>query len=208
MQTGKGGTKGSEQQARPGRAPHRRSHQAQTAVLRAADDLLVERGYAGVTIEGIAERAGVAKQTIYRWWPSKGDVLLDTLIDDAGEFLSVPNTGSVREDVRRHLRKLSRFLTKEASGKVMLALIGEAQHNSEMAHKLRHRYLDPSRREERAMLERGIERGELASDFGIDAALDAIYGPVLYRALLRGGAIPKAFTDGLVESVLGPDTAD
>jgi len=54
-----------------GRAPHRRSDPARVAVLHAADDLLVERGYAGVTIEGIAARAGVAKQTIYRWWPSK-----------------------------------------------------------------------------------------------------------------------------------------
>src|ERR1700728_4739737 len=62
---------------------HGRSEQARISILKAADDLLVERGFAGVTIEGIAARAGVAKQTIYRWWPSKVDILLDTLIEDA-----------------------------------------------------------------------------------------------------------------------------
>src|ERR1700749_36574 len=85
-----------------GRAPRRRSDRARLAVLNAADDLLVERGYAGVTIEGIAARAGVAKQTIYRWWPSKVDILLDTLIEDAGRQLRTPETGPVVDAVRRY----------------------------------------------------------------------------------------------------------
>src|SRR5262245_39369646 len=92
-----------------GRAPHRRDESARIAVLHAADDLLVERGFGGVTIEGIAARAGVAKQTIYRWWPSKVDILLDTLIEDAEGRLKVPEAGTV-EDVRRYLRALARFL--------------------------------------------------------------------------------------------------
>src|SRR5579875_2843318 len=91
------------QGAAKGRAPHRRNEQARLAVLHAADDLLAERGFAGVTIEGIAARAGVAKQTIYRWWPSKVDVLLDTLIDDSQKILAVPETGSAIEDARRYL---------------------------------------------------------------------------------------------------------
>src|ERR1700742_2928855 len=77
-----------------GRAPQRRNEQARLAVLHAADDLLAERGFAGVTIEGIAARAGVAKQTIYRWWPSKVEGLLDTLIEDSQQELIVPDTGS------------------------------------------------------------------------------------------------------------------
>jgi len=113
-----------------GRAPQRRDENARRAVLHAADDLLVERGFGGVTIEGIAARAGVAKQTIYRWWPSKVDVLLDTLIADA---VAVPDTGSAVDCTRRYLRTLARFLTKEPAGKVLLALIGEAQHDPEMA---------------------------------------------------------------------------
>src|SRR6201994_1650628 len=116
-----------------GRAPHRRNEQARIAVLRAADDLLEERGFAGVTIEGIAARAGVAKQTIYRWWPSKVDVLLDTLIEDSEQELVVPDTGSAIEDARRYLRKLAAFVTGDPAGRVLLALIGEAQHDGQMA---------------------------------------------------------------------------
>src|ERR1700741_4356247 len=112
-----------------GRAPHRRNEDARLAVLHAADDLLVERGFGGVTIEGIAARAGVAKQTIYRWWPSKVDILLDTLIADASRQLSIPDGESAVESARRYLRSLARFLTREPAGKVLLALIGEAQHD-------------------------------------------------------------------------------
>jgi AcrR family transcriptional regulator len=190
-----------------GRAPHRRNEQARLAVLHAADDLLAERGFAGVTIEGIAARAGVAKQTIYRWWPSKVDVLLDTLINDSQESLAVPDTGSAREDARRYLRALARFVTGNPAGKVLLALIGEAQHDAEMAQVFHTRYLDPQRQAERAMLARGVASGELADGLDLDRALDALLGPLFYRALLTGGPISPAVTDQLVEDVLGAAAA-
>jgi len=191
----------------PGRAPHRRNEQARLAVLHAADDLLAERGFAGVTIEGIAARAGVAKQTIYRWWPSKVDVLLDTLIDDSQENLAVPDTGSAVEDTRRYLRNLARFITEDPAGKVLLALIGEAQHDAEMARVFRTRYLDPRREAERAMLARGVASGELADGLDLDRALDALLGPLFYRAMLTGGPIAPAVTDQLVADVLGAAAA-
>src|SRR6201990_3594542 len=102
--------------ATKGRAPHRRNEQARIAVLHAADDLLAERGFAGLTIEGIAARAGVAKQTIYRWWPSKVEVLLDTLVEEADRRLKIPEDGPVVDAVRGYLRALARFLTKEDAG--------------------------------------------------------------------------------------------
>jgi AcrR family transcriptional regulator len=180
-----------------GRALHRRDENARIAVLHAADDLLVERGFGGVTIEGIAARAGVAKQTIYRWWPSKVDILLDTLVDDASRQLVIPATGSTIESARRYLRSLARFLTKEPAGRVLLALIGEAQHDPEMARIFHRRYLDPQRRSEREMLERGITSGELTSKLDIDVVLDALCGPLFYRAL-TGAPIPRAFIDRLI----------
>jgi AcrR family transcriptional regulator len=184
-----------------GRAPHRRDENARLAVLHAADDLLVERGFGGVTIEGIAARAGVAKQTIYRWWPSKVDVLLDTLVDDASRQLVVPDTGSAIDDTRRYLRVLARFLTREPAGKVLLALLGEAQHDAEMAGVFHHRYLDPQREREREMLKRGIAAGQLPAALDVDAALDALSGPIVYRAL-TGAPIPRTFVDGLVADIL------
>src|SRR6202020_2268387 len=89
---------------------HGPSEEARVAVLEAADDLLVERGFAGVTIEGIAAKAGVAKQTIYRWWDSKSDILFDALVEDAEEFFTVPDHGDLGADLRDHLAQLAEFL--------------------------------------------------------------------------------------------------
>ncbi len=184
-----------------GRAPHRRNENARLAVLHAADDLLIERGFGGVTVEGIAARAGVAKQTIYRWWPSKVDILLDTLIEDASRQLAVPDSGPAIQGTRRYLRALARFLTKDPAGRVFLALIGEAQHDAQTAELFHERFLGPQRRRERMMLERGIASGELSDDLDLDAILDALCGPIVYRAL-TGARIPRAFIDGLVADSL------
>jgi AcrR family transcriptional regulator len=187
-----------------GRAPHRRDESARLAVLHAADDLLVERGFSRVTIEGIAERAGVAKQTIYRWWSSKVDILLDTLIDDAAQHLTVPDLPSAVDGTRRYLWTYARFLTKEPAGKVLLALLCETQHSPDMADTFKQRFLRPQRELERRLLKRGIDSGELPADLDVDAVLDALLGPILLRAL-TGARIPRAFTDGLVASTLRPE---
>ncbi len=187
-----------------GRAPHRRDENARLAVLHAADDLLVERGFGGVTVEGIAQRAGVAKQTIYRWWPSKVDILLDTLIEDAGRMLPVPEPapeGPVLPEVRRYLQRLVRFLTREDAGKVLLALLGETQHDADVAAVFAERYLVPRRSAERALLRAGLASGEFPAGLDVDAALDSLIGPIVYRALI-GARIPRGFVDGLIAGVL------
>src|SRR5689334_12245799 len=82
---------------------HGRSEQARVAVLEAADDLLAEQGFARLTVEAIAQRAGVAKQTIYRWWPSKPAILLEAFLTDAAEELSPPDSGDLATDLTAHL---------------------------------------------------------------------------------------------------------
>jgi AcrR family transcriptional regulator len=202
MTAGPTSTSGASGRRTPkGRAPHRRDENARLAVLHAADDLLVERGFGGVTIEGIAARAGVAKQTIYRWWPSKVDILLDTLIEDADHQLAIPEKGPTVEVVRRYLRNLARLLTREPAGKVLLALIGEAQHDTGTANVFHQRYLDPQRQRERALLKRGIDAGEIPDTLDIDTALDALCGPIFYRAL-ADRKIPRTFIDKLIVSTL------
>src|SRR5690348_10328195 len=97
---------------------HGRSEAAREAILRAADDLLAEKGFAGVTVEGIARAAGVAKQTIYRWWSSKTDVLMDAFVEDAAADLEPADAGSLESDLRVHLRGIARFLTVDGAGAV------------------------------------------------------------------------------------------
>jgi AcrR family transcriptional regulator len=82
-----------------------------------------------VTIEGIAARAQVAKQTIYRWWDSKTDILFEALAADAAEYFTTPDHGDLASDLRDHLRQLAVFLADTDAGAVCRALAGQAQHD-------------------------------------------------------------------------------
>jgi AcrR family transcriptional regulator len=182
---------------------HGRSEEARRSVLHAADGLLVERGYAQLTIEGIAARAGVAKQTIYRWWSSKTDVLMDAFVEDAAEDLQPPDTGDLARDLRLHLRRLARFLTNSDAGAVFRALAGQAQHDPDLARRLRAEHLSHQRARDRLPLERAVERGELPRGVDLDLVVDQLVGPIYYRVLVTGQPVPESFTDALVDAVIG-----
>jgi AcrR family transcriptional regulator len=179
-----------------------RSERARQAVLEAADDLLVERGFAGVTIEGIAARAGVAKQTIYRWWPSKVDVLMDAFIDDMAQHLTPPDQGDLGRDLRTHLSRLADFLTRSDAGAVFAALVGQAQHDAQLATQLRADYFSQQRTRDRLPLLRAVDRGQLARDTDLELAVDQLLGPIYYRVLVTGQPVGSEFTDALVNQFL------
>jgi AcrR family transcriptional regulator len=181
---------------------HGRSEQARTAVLEAADDLLAERGLAGVTMEGIAARAGVAKQTIYRWWGSKCDILLDALIADAGEHFTIPGHGDLGRDLRDYLGQLAVFLTATDAGAVFRALAGQAQHDRAVAARFQAEVLAPQRERDRAPFLAAISRGQLAACTDIELAVDQVVGPVYYRVLITGESVTAPFTDALADRYL------
>jgi AcrR family transcriptional regulator len=181
---------------------HGRSQRARQAVLEAVDDLLVERGFAGVTIEGIAARAGVAKQTIYRWWPSKVDILMDAFADDMAQHLTPPDQGDLGRELRSHLSRLADFLTRTDPGAVFRALAGQAQHDPDMAARFRADYLSHQRALDSLPLRRAIERGELPGDLDLDLAVDQLVGPIYYRVLVTGQPVPPTFTDALAHQFL------
>ncbi|WP_246398107.1 TetR/AcrR family transcriptional regulator [Mycobacterium vicinigordonae] len=181
---------------------HGRSEAAREAILRAADDLLVEKGFAGVTIEGIARSAGVAKQTVYRWWNSKTEVLMDAFLEDAAADLEPPDTGSLRCDLHTHLRDLVRFLTTDDAGAVYRALIGQAQHDPELARSFRARYLHDQQVRDQKPFVRAIARGELASDIDVASLAERLVGPIHYRVIVTGEPVDDAFVDALIDSCL------
>ena len=178
-----------------------RSEQARTAVLEAADDLLVELGFAGLTMEKIAATAGVAKQTVYRWWPSKVDILLEAFGDDLAQHLTPVEHGDLGTDLRAHLAAYAGFLTDTPPGAVFRALIGQAQHDPELATRLRTEHLDAQHARDRLPFERAQARGELA-DLDIDLAVEQLVGAVHYRVLVTGAPVPREFTDSLVDRFL------
>jgi AcrR family transcriptional regulator len=171
-------------------------------VLEAADGLLVERGFAGLTIEGIAARAGVAKQTIYRWWPSKSEILMDALAGDEAEDLAPPDTGDLGQDLRGHLARLAHFLTGTDAGAVFRALAGQAQHDEAVAARLRADHLSQQRSRDRLPLLRAAERGDLPPGTDIDLAVEQLVGPVYYRVLVTGEPVTSEFTGRLVDGWL------
>jgi AcrR family transcriptional regulator len=181
---------------------HGRSEEARQSVLEAADDLLVEVGYARLTIEGIAGRAGVAKQTIYRWWSSKNDILMDAFVQDAAEALIPSDTADLRQDLRAHARNIARFLTESDAGAVFRALTAQAQHDPALATRLRFEHLGKQRVHDRLPFERAAARGALDPDVDIDLAVDQIVGPIYYRVLVTGQDPSPEFTDTLVDTVL------
>lgn len=186
---------------------HGRSEEARIAVLEAADDLLVEQGFAGVTIEAIAARAHVAKQTIYRWWDSKTDILFDALIDDAQQHFSTPDHGDLGSDLRDHLQQLATFLSGTDAGAVWRALAGQAQHDPAVAARFRAEVTMPQRERDSAPFIQARHRGELSETADLDLAVDELVGPVYYRALITQQSMPASFTDALVDRLWLPGRA-
>ena len=178
-----------------------RSERARRAILKAAGELLERDGFTAVTMERIAERAGVSKATIYRWWPNKAAVMTDSFLELMVADTSPLDTGSAREDLRLRLRGLAHMLAGR-SGRFVAALIAESQTDSEVAEALRTHWISVRRRETRPLLRRGIERGELRSDLDLEVAIDALYGPVYWRMLTGYAPLNDDFVDRLVDHVM------
>jgi AcrR family transcriptional regulator len=180
----------------------RRSERSHRAILAATQELLLERGYAQLTIEGIAARAGVGKQTIYRWWPSRAALVLEAYLTGEEAVPQPAAGGSAREDVRALLGWLIAVLAEPTGGRVVAGLIGDLQHDRDLAEGF-HRDVVPARREAMvAALERARERGEIRRDADLELAVDALHGAVFYRLLLSGEQLDDAFADRLAGQVL------
>ena len=181
----------------PGRP---RSERAHRAILQAANELLESEGFAAVTVEAIAERAGVSKATVYRWWPNRAAVVMDGFLSIVSSEVPFPHTGHAREDIRIHMRRLAEAFSGKI-GSTVAALIAEGQSDPELAEALRSRWLSVRRAEARKILELGIERGELREDLDPEVAVDVLYGPIYYRMLVGHAPLDDDFADALANHV-------
>jgi AcrR family transcriptional regulator len=175
-----------------------RNVETQKSILSASYDLLLENGLGTVTVEKIAERAGVSKATIYKWWTNKADVVMDGFLAATAARLPVPDTGSVFNDILKHATSLAQFLTSR-EGKIIKELIGEGQFDSGLAESYRTRYFHPRRLEAKQLLERGVQRGELRENLDLDLSIDLIYGPIFYRLLVIGENLDDVYVENLVK---------
>ncbi|MCK2217068.1 TetR/AcrR family transcriptional regulator [Actinomadura sp. ATCC 31491] len=186
--------------------PSRRSERSRQAILTAARELISELGYAKLTIEAIAARAGVGKQTIYRWWPSKGAVIFDaflTLSEDGPEQdLALPDTGDLEADLRTVMRAtVAEFADPAFEGPVR-ALNSEIIHDPALAAQYREQLAGPVDEAKKARLRSAQRAGQLAADADLDLALELLYAPLYQRWLLRSGPLTPAYADALVDAFL------
>ncbi len=180
----------------------RRSERSHLAIVAATRELLVERGYRATTIEAIAARAGVGKQTIYRWWPSRAALVLEAYLSSA-DVVTPPAAGrTARDDIRALLGWLIAVLREPTGGHVVAGLVADIQHDADLAEGF-HRDVVPARREAMlAALERGRTRGEIRADADLELAVDMLHGAVFYRLLLSGEQLDDDFIRRLTDQIL------
>jgi AcrR family transcriptional regulator len=183
----------------PGRP---RSEESRQAILRSTLKLLKQDGgFPQLSIEAIAADANVGKTTVYRWWPTKAALVADAFFASADEELQFPNTGSVQRDMSLQMRRVIRIFRSDR-GKVVAALLAGGQSDPELLEAFRERFLWPKRRQAYQTLQRGIDRGELPADSDLDLILDALYGPIYMRFLIRHDKLDEGFVGDLCALVL------
>jgi AcrR family transcriptional regulator len=182
----------------------RRSQRTHAAILRATLALLEQGGYGAATVEGIAARAGVGKQTIYRWWPSRAALVMEAYEERVRARTLEPDTGSLREDVCLSLVHIGWVFETTRAGSVVTSLAAEAQRDDDLRRAFREGFMGRRREVMRRTLQRAELRGELPAGTDHDLLIDLLYGTVLFRALLSTGPLDRPAVERLVDLVLGP----
>jgi AcrR family transcriptional regulator len=186
-----------------------RSEKAQTAILTAAIELLLERGLYAMSMDDVAERAGVSKATIYRWWASKELLAVDALATEWATPLRIAkrDTGTLRGDLLTRFRPWLRKLSEKPFGRVIAGLVAEAQTDPEFAKLYRERFVEPRRDATRLLLLRAIDRGEIAADTNLEVTLDLLYGPIYHRLLHGHAPLNDHFLQQVIDAVIAASSS-
>lgn len=139
----------------------RRNPETAAAVLAAARELLVEKGYAGFSVEEVARRAEAGKPTIYRWWPTKADLFVALYGAEKTAAIPVPDLGRVVDDLTRYTASLWRFWRTNPAGGAFRGLIAEAQTSEAALAALRVKFLPERLGPLRTIFARAVGRNEL-----------------------------------------------
>lgn len=181
-----------------------RDENLRQAILKASAELLLESGYRGFTIEGVAARAGASKVTIYRWWPSKGSLALDGYVEAVSEAIAFPVTESPRRDVETQLAAVIHGLTSTRSGRAIVELIGAAQEDQELQKELTRRYIQPRRELAAVAFARLLGWDVESRRDELYAVTDQVYGAVYNRLLFGLVPLDADFARQLVEFWISP----
>ncbi|MFD0902012.1 TetR/AcrR family transcriptional regulator [Actinomadura sediminis] len=178
-----------------------RSDDRTEAIMRAALDLALESGYSKLSIEAVAARAGVGKHTVYRRWSSKGSLFLDAVLSLNKDSLGHRDTGDIVADLREQMERAVNLLGRPPWGPLYQDLVGEAQHNPEVAAALKHRFIDPQTADTVARLRTARENGQLAPDIDLELAMELLSGPLYYRFLITQEPLTPDYLDQVLKAL-------
>ena len=185
-----------------GRRGRPRSLECHGAILDSVLQLMQKDGYNAVTIEGVARHAGVGKQTIYRWWGSRAELILEAFANHAADLVPTPDCGSLREDLDVFMSAGFNRLSRDY-GAIMRGLIADAVLDPDFNKILREAFILRRRAATMKILERGVERGEIAKDTDLELMIDMLFGPVWFRLLVQHAKLDARFASQLVGAVIG-----
>ena len=178
-----------------------RSTSADEAILSATMESVARSGFHAATTAAIAARACVGKDTIYRRWTTKLDLVLAALDRHAGDPLELPDSGVLGLDLREYLRGLTGLLGATQAGAVIAALVGEGPQDPRTAGWLA-RFWQRRIDDLRSMMDRAVARGELVAGHGAEHLPELLVGAVAARWLFRHAPYSDQEVDGLVQAVL------
>ena len=178
-----------------------RSTAVHRGILKAALTGLAKSGFRALTVETIAADAGVGKMAIYRRWPNKAAVVMDAFLTLVGPHTLFPPALRATERIRLQMHLQVKFF-RGNFGKMIKALLGEAQFDPELAIAFRERWIQPRRQMTREVLEQAIHQDDLRPDLDPEAVIDLLYGPLYYRLQIETGPIDEAYADTIFNSVM------
>jgi AcrR family transcriptional regulator len=178
-----------------------RSSHTEKAILKAAGEIVLASGLDEMTIEGVAERAGVGKASIYRRWPSKGALAFDAVLDGILATQPTPDTGTLEGDLVRVAENWVRLSNVRRGGRTVAHFIAEVQSDPGLAVAWRERFVDPIRNARRPIIERAITRGEIPAGSDPELIMDLLFGPLYHRYLNRHLPLNQSFARGVARMV-------
>jgi len=179
-----------------------RDPRSDDAILGAMRELIAEHGLRRVTIEAVADRAGVAKTTIYRRWHSKEELALALLVDVAERVMPVRDVGNTRAELFALVHATVRVLSETQMGRVMQSIVSDLATHPELAAAFEQHVVGVRREEVRRVIDRGIARGDLRAEADYELAPELLIGPVYYRFLLSQQPLDRGFAVRVVDAVL------
>lgn len=178
-----------------------RDPRTRAAILAAARTLLERGGLTAVTIEAIAQKAGVSRPTIYRYWPNAPAVAMAAFLDVTGAPDAARSIRSPYVALRAQFHAVADAFAAP-TGRSVAAMVAAAQSETELAKAFRNEFIARNRDATRLLLERCIEDGLIAPPADMELALDLVFGPLFYRLLMGHAPITHGFVDRLLDTVI------